>query len=174
MILLYNAQNHLVGSYKGFEDLCDYFRRLEYFKDHPPSAALSSQNSFPEGPWNFIYHPHKRLSALFGCLKEKDFNEQEHEAYGNDFDLIEIYTGSPNPRQIVLTPDIDILGIMRDWCFGYSYANNYVLLEVIGGGLDSERPEEHVFKGFGHQSFLDHDFCKTVGSMPHKFYRDDP
>lgn len=59
MILLYNAQNRPVGSYKSFEELCDYFRRLKYFKDHPPSPVLSSPNTYPVGSWNFIYHPQK-------------------------------------------------------------------------------------------------------------------
>ena len=117
------------------------------------------------------------MSALFGCLKEEALNEREQEAYENDFDLIEIYTGSPNPRQIVLTPDIDVPGIMRDWCFGYSYANNYVLFEIIRGDLDPERPEKHIPGDYGYQSFLqhDHEFLKDKRlMMPHKFNRDNP
>ena len=188
MIFLYNAQNRHVGAYKDFEGLCDYFRRMEYFKDHPPSPPPSTPSAVPEGYWNFICHPHRRLSAIFGCItglpgtgspwKEGSFTKQEHEAYGNGFDLIEIYTGGPNPRQIVLTPDIDVPGLMRDWCFGYSYAKSYVLLEAIRGCLDLENPWEHVPATCGYQSFLHHPFLDALErgrlTVPHKFSRDGP
>ena len=128
MILLYNFQkNRFVGTYKGFEEICDYFKRLEYFKIFGPSSS----NPLPEGFWNFVYHPHKRLSAFFKSLKGHVFNEVEQEAYGNDFDLIEIYRDDPVSQQIIVTPDIDVGGLMRDWCFGYARANNYVFLKSL-------------------------------------------
>ena len=134
MILLYSfRKNRFVGTYKDFEEICGYFKRLEYFKIFGPSSS----KPLPEGFWNFVYHPHKRLSAIFKSLKEDVFNEVEQEAYGNDFGLIEIYRDDPVSQQIIVTPDIDVGGLMRDCCFGYARANNYVFFEAIRGNLEN-------------------------------------
>lgn len=161
MIFLYDSQKYPVGSYRCFEEACDYFRRLEYFRD----LSLSAPDTFHQERWDFVYHSHKSFPAPFGCLKESTFNELEQEGYWKDFDLIEVYAGGPIPQQIMVTPDIDVMSLMRDWCLDYCYANNFVLFETIRGGLECDEPREFVPINYDHQSFSCRDSLQGLRQM---------
>lgn len=135
MIWLYNSKI-LVGSYKRFEDVCDYFMRLEHFKATERDSFYPG--SFSEEKWEFSYYSYDHLCAIFGGIKRNArLTKAEQEAYENELDLIEVCTGKPQTlQQIVLFPDVDITELERDWCFDYAHAKNFVLFELIEGNGD--------------------------------------
>jgi len=127
MIWLYNSGN-LAGSYKGFESVSDYFMRLEHFR--------ATENSVShEERWAFSCYRWEHLRGIFeGFEGYAPWTALEREAYGNGFDLIELCCGNPQGlQQVVLFPEVDVEGLARDWCFGYAWAKNFTLLELIDG-----------------------------------------
>ena len=133
MIWLFNSTNRVSSSYKNIEEVCDHFRRLEHMKPY------SEGESSGEGRWDFAYWPHKRLSALHEHLKDTHFSEAEREAYENELDLIEIFGGGTElADQYIVTPNLDVGGLMREWCFDYACAHGYTVLETFSSEL-SER-----------------------------------
>ena len=146
MIWLYNSKI-LVGSYKRFEDVCDYFMRLEHFKVLDRDSFYP--RSFSEEKWEFSYYSYDHLCAIFGGIKRNvQLTKAEQGAYENELDLIEVCTGDPQKlQQIILFPDVDVMELERDWCFDYAHAKNFVLFELIEGNGGSEMAEtcEHRF-----------------------------
>jgi len=136
MIWLYNSKS-FVGSYKRFEDVCDYFMRLEHFKaaDRPSSY----HGAFPEEKWEFSYYTHEHLCAIVeGMEQGAELTQGEWEAYENELDLIEVCAGDPQTfQQIILFPDVDVTELARDWSFDYAHAKNFVLFELIEGNAGS-------------------------------------
>ena len=125
MIWLFNSTNGVSGSYKTFEEVCDHFRRVEHLKPVPEGSSCD------EGQWDFVYWPHKRLSSLHEHLKDTHFSQAEREAYEGELDLIEVFDGrSEFADQYIVTPDLDVTGLMREWCFDYAYAHRYTVLET--------------------------------------------
>ena len=146
MIRLYNSKC-LVGSYKRFEDVCDYFMRLEHFKVLDRDSFYPG--SFSGEKWEFSYYSYEHLCAIVGGIEQDaELTKVEWEAYENELDLIEVCTGDPQTlQQIVLFPDVDVTELERDWCFDYAHAKNFVLFELIEGNVGSEMAEtcEHRF-----------------------------
>ena len=141
MIWLYNARK-LVGSYKRFEDVCDYFMRLEHFK-------TKNRHSFSEERWEFSYYSYEYLRANFGRLKRNVPSKMEREAYENKLDVIEVCTGDPQMlQQIVLFPDVDVEELAREWCFDYARAKDFSLFELIEGNAGSEMAEPYDYRLF--------------------------
>jgi hypothetical protein len=125
MIRLFNSKIKTCVSYKIFEEVCDHFRRIEHLK------APSEEALYEDGRWDFSYWSHKRLSVLNEHLEDTQFSQAEREAYERGLDLIEIFDGcSGLSDQYVVTPDLDITGLMREWCFGYACAHGYTILEI--------------------------------------------
>lgn len=140
MIWLYNSKS-LVGSYKRFEDVCDYFMRLEHFK--------SVGRSFSEERWEFSYYSYEYLRAIFGGIKKNVSSKTEREAYENELDLIEVCKGDPQfLRQIALFPDVDVEEVARDWCFDYARAKNFSLFELIEKNVSPEVVEPFDYRLF--------------------------
>ena len=130
MIWLFNSTNRVSSSYKTFEEVCDHFRRVEHLKPIPAGEAYSGDR------WDFVYWPHKRLSSLHEHLKDTHFSHLEREAYEGEFDLIEVFDGrSELADQYIVTPDLDVAGLMREWCFDYAYAHRYTVLETFAPEL---------------------------------------
>lgn len=139
MIWLYRSGSR-VGSYKRFEDVCDYFVRLERFKamdqgDYP--------GTFPER-WDFSYIPCTQLHRIVDSLKTNArLTGAEKKAYEDELDLLEVCAGEPQAlQQIVMFPDVDLEELARDWCFGYAHAKNFSLFEGIDGTGSEATPGE--------------------------------
>ena len=130
MIRMFNSKNGRVGSHKTFEEVCDHFRRVEHLKPSLEEIPCGTDR------WDFVYWPHKRLSSVHEHPNNFQFSQAEREAYENDLDLIEIFDGrSESADQYVVTPDLDIDSLMREWCFDYAYSHGYTILETLSGEL---------------------------------------
>lgn len=126
MIWLFNYTNRVSSSYKTFEEVCDHFRRVEHLKPIPAGEACGGDR------WDFVYWPHKRLSSLHEHLKDTHFSQAEREAYEGELDLIEIFDWrSELADQYIVTPELDVVSLMREWCYDYAYAHGYTILETF-------------------------------------------
>lgn len=132
MITLFNSRGNKVTTFKSFEEVMEYFNRKENLK---PKAPNSSKN---QEKWRFIYLPYRRFSAINDHGKSHD-HETEQEAYERQLDLVEVYSGDPQCyEEILVTPDLDLPDLIKNWCFLYAYAHKFVLLQTIYGCLDDE------------------------------------
>lgn len=128
MIWLYNAHNSHLQSFQNFEQLCDYFNRLEHLMSWPPLKFCNRQR------WKFYYHPFNRLSALRDHCENTTTIPSKTKIYDQEFDWVELCIGDPNSlEQILITSDNDLLTLMKDWCFGYAHAHGFRILEVVVG-----------------------------------------
>ncbi|MBM3632639.1 MAG: hypothetical protein FJX03_02885 [Alphaproteobacteria bacterium] len=134
MIQIFDEKHRRIGKFKSFNDVMDFFNSQENIKVLDPNSLRS------QGKWNFVYYSHRRLSALYEDQRIK-CTEIEHEACINHLDLIEIYTGDLTPQQLIVTTELDVAEVIKNWCFDYCYAMKYVLLETILGTLDEEGTE---------------------------------
>jgi hypothetical protein len=147
MIWLYNSKS-LVGSYKNFEDVCDYFMRLEHFKAANRGSFYSG--SFPEEKWEFSYYSHEHLCAIVGGIEQDaELTKVEWEAYENGIGLIEVCAGDPQMlQQIPLFPDVDVEELARDWSFDYAWDKNFSLFELV-----EENPGSGMSESYGDRLF---------------------
>ena len=134
MIQIFDERNRRISKFKSFDEVLDFFNDRENLKVLNPNSLCRQDK------WNLVYYSHRRLSALHedGQIK---CTEIVHEAYINHLDLIEIYAGNPTPLQMIVTAELDVAEVIKDWCFDYCYAMKYVLLEMISEMLDEHEPE---------------------------------
>ena len=131
MILIFDERHRRIGKFKSFDEVLDCFNNQENLK------VLDPNSCYGQDKWNFVYYSHRRLSALQEDRRIK-FTEIEHEAYINHLDLVEIYMGDLTPQQVIVTTELDVAELIKNWYFDYCYAMNYVLLETISGALDEQ------------------------------------
>ena len=135
MIWLFDSKTKFSSSYKTFEEVCDHFRRLQHLNH------FSEEGPCEEERWDFAYWSHKRLSSLHEHLKDTHLSQAEREAYEGELDLIEIFDGgSEFADQYVVTPNLDVSSLMREWCFDYAYAHGYTVLETFPTKLPDSPP----------------------------------
>ena len=134
MIQIFDERKCRIGKFKSFDEVLDFFNDRENLKVLNPNSLCRQDK------WNLVYYSHRRLSALHedGQIK---CTEIVHEAYINHLDLIEIYMGDLTPQQLIVTTELDVAEVIKNWCFDYCYAMKYVLLETISGTLDEEGTE---------------------------------
>jgi hypothetical protein len=130
MIYLYSDKKK-VNLFNSFEDLLEYFNRIE-------NSPIDNYNSYQaQQRWNFIYRPYRKPS---NDLRAGD--GMEIEEYVEEQALIEIFVGDPqNPYKIPVTPALDLIELMRDWCFDYGSAHGYCILELLNGINDLQKPQ---------------------------------
>ena len=143
MIWLLNTQRHRMSSYKTFEELCDYFNRLEDLKPfinaYEGYGQRGEEDNYPEFQkhWGFIYHFHHKLPGLLVHLEEVAYIQIIQEAYEKEIDLIEIFRGEGVSEWIMITPGLNGDKFMREWCLDYAYAHGFVILETISRNVGS-------------------------------------
>ena len=150
MIWIFNSTNRVSSSYRTFDEVCDHFRRVEHLKPLPAGEDCGGDR------WDFVYCPHKRLSSLHEHLKDTHFSYLEREAYENELDLIEVFDGrSELADQYVVTPDLDIGSLMREWCFDYAHYHGYTVLETFTPELfkPPSLTTQRASRGFSCESF---------------------
>lgn len=150
MIYLFNFKTKVSVTYKNFEEVCDHFRRIEYL------MPFNEEKAHNQIRWEFIYWTHKRLVSLYDHSKDKSFSLVEQEAYENGCDLIEVIHGySEHPKIYVVTPDLDPMILMREWCFDYAYSNGYTILETFPHKLPqtSFLASHHTSQGLDYRDF---------------------
>jgi hypothetical protein len=133
MISLFNAEGRKIGTFKSFEAVIEYFNRRECLKPASPNTIGNDEK------WGFVYYPHRRLCAL-NDHAHTHLTEIEQEAYEQKLDLIEIYAGDAHyPEQLLVTPNLDLPNLIKNWCFDYAYAQRLVLLQTFHGSLGAEQ-----------------------------------
>ena len=132
MIWLYGSHSSAKRSFKTFEELCDYFKRYEQL-----SCSYLDDSYTQTQKWDFIYHPHRRFSCLTGRLKDQ-LNAIEIEAYENELDLIDVYTGSSfYPEQYPVTANLNVEALMREWVLDYAFAHGFRVLQTFTNDSDN-------------------------------------
>lgn len=144
MIWLLNTQRHRMSSYNTFEELCDYFNRLEDLKPFINAHRGYGQrgeedDNCPEFQkhWGFIYHFHHKLPGLLVHLEEVAYIQIVQEAYEKEIDLIEIFRGEGVSEWIMISSAHNEDDFMREWCLDYAYAHGFVFLETISRDIGS-------------------------------------
>lgn len=83
--------------------------------------------------WRFTVYSHEELTKDFmtaSKVMEILVTKKEQEAYENNLELLEIYKGNPDEsNQIILTDDVNIDELMKDWCRDYCLSNGYRICE---------------------------------------------
>ena len=132
MIRLFDSQSRKLFSFTSFNDVMEYFNHIEKMRIIAPNSRYGHEK------WSFIYYPHRRLSAV-NEQGSAHCSEIEFEAYERRLDLIEVYSGYLEvPDQYIVTPDLDVDDLIKNWCFDYAYAHDCVLLQTIYGSFDKE------------------------------------
>lgn len=130
MIYLYSNKQR-VKAFKNFDYL------LEYINLHENSPLVDCNSYHDQQKWKFIYHLYRKLSNQCETMSHPALTGRELEAFEQQLDLIEIYSGdSQSIEQIIVTPDLDVAGLIKNWCFNYCYAKGLVLLEIFPGTFD--------------------------------------
>ena len=124
MIEIFNEINEKVGSFQSYNGLFKYIRERE-----KETLIRTGQTD-----WRFTIHGHERLSCLYWrAIKALDtlFTEKEMEAFNNELNLLEMCMGDyDNPTQIILTPDINVKEIRKNWCRDYCLEHGYIFSET--------------------------------------------
>jgi hypothetical protein len=160
MIYLYSNKQR-VKEFKNFDYLLEYINLLE-------NSPLDDYNSYYEHQkWKFIYHPYRKLSNHCEPIANQAFTAPELEAFEQQLDLIEIYSGdSQSIEQIVVTPDLDVAGLIKNWCFHYCYAKGLVLLEIFPGTFDSEQSGMNTEEYFLEDTFKQDKIIPVAHNSP--------
>jgi len=132
MIWLYGSHSPAFKrSFKTFEELCDYFRRYEQL-----SCSYLDDSYTQAQKWDFVYHPHRRFTGLSERLRDR-LNTTEVEAYENELDLIDVYTGSSlYPEQYPVTANLNVEALMREWVLDYAFAHGFTVLQTFSNDVD--------------------------------------
>jgi hypothetical protein len=78
--------------------------------------------------WSFTVYSPKRVSSFRTAAK--DAPDAVHEAYEENLPLIEICTGDfHNPLYIVVTPNVDMDFLKRQWCIDYCTFHHLLVRE---------------------------------------------
>jgi uncharacterized protein YabN with tetrapyrrole methylase and pyrophosphatase domain len=146
-----------MSPYKTFEEVCDYFNRLEDFKllvdpyegcgligDQAERDDIVESDDHPilQQQWGFIYHSHHKLLALLERLEEISFIQIVQEAYEEEFEMVEIFRGEAISEWIVIMPGLDENDVMRKWCLNYAFAHGFTILETFSEDVVSGAPKE--------------------------------
>jgi hypothetical protein len=124
MIEIFNESNEKLWSFKSYNSLFKHIKETENQK-----LLETGQED-----WKFIVHPHERLSVLYWrTVKAIEIllTPREQEAYEIGLNVLEICKGDcNNPSQIILTPDINVKEIKKNWCRDYCIDNGYIFSET--------------------------------------------
>ena len=123
--------NEVKGSTESFES---YDALLRHIKEIEKQKQLETRMENDREFWNFIIHSNQRLSSVYWrAIKATSIllTEKEQDAYENGLNLLEMCKGDQdNPTQIILTPDINLKEITKNWCRDYCLNHGYIILGI--------------------------------------------
>ena len=123
--------NEIKGSTESFES---YDALLRHIKEIEKQKQLETRMENDREFWNFIIHSNQRLSSVYWrAIKATSIllTEKEQDAYENGLNLLEMCKGDQdNPTQIILTPDINLKEITKNWCRDYCLNHGYIILGI--------------------------------------------
>jgi hypothetical protein len=99
------------------------------------AKLLEDSPEFGNTFWSFTHYTPQRVALLFINSKKGTCSPVLTQAYEKNLGLIEICTGSfEKPVEVVVTPDVNINKLKKEWCLDYCQAHNY---EVVDTGVQS-------------------------------------
>jgi hypothetical protein len=124
MIDIFNNDNGHIESFQSYDGLLKYIKEIEKEKFIETGKR----------GWDFTIHSRKTLASFYWyAIKALDIllTEKEQEAYENGLNLLEMCRGDENNLvQVILTPNVNIREIMKDWCLEYCSSNGFTLIET--------------------------------------------
>lgn len=109
-----------------YNDVCEYLNRIERRKASETGENVS---------WCFLRRRYETLAIFYyrtPPLKKDFFTQKEKEAVEKETGLIEIMKGSPESLvQVLLTPNIDLEPLRKDWCQEYCKEHDMKICELV-------------------------------------------
>jgi hypothetical protein len=122
MIDIFNEGKGNMESFQSYDALLKHIKAIEKRK-----FVETGQED-----WIFTIHSHERLAGFYwNAVKAISIllTEKEQDAYENGLNLLEMCKGDQNNSiQIILTPDIDVNEIIKNWCRDYCLNHGYIFL----------------------------------------------
>lgn len=129
MIWIFRADKASACSCEDDDDFFQYIQEVEnlkLFEDHP---------NFGETNWSFILFTPQQASSLYSNKKTSDTQESNKKKFG----FIQICQGDyQNPLEVLLTPELDIGALKKQWCLDYCKVHGYVVMESYSKTKKSE------------------------------------
>ena len=114
-------------------------RKKEYFISYDELIkhieVIEKDNFVVEGKeiWSLSFYSHKTLELFFWqTVRAIDvlLTEKQQKAYEKKLSLLEVCKGHKDEAvQIILTPDVNVDKIKKNWCKDYCLSHGYVLKE---------------------------------------------
>ncbi len=126
MIWFFKLDRAIAGSCKNYDNLLTYItdkEKRKLIESHPELEPL------PEQPWSFTFFTPQQVSALYDTGQPL-LTAMIKEAHEKKLGFIEIRQGNPQELiEILVTSEVDIEAIKKQWCFDYCKAHNYLIVE---------------------------------------------
>jgi len=124
MIWIFKSDRASAGFCENYEDLFQYIREKENLK------PLEGQ---PMGrPWSFTLFTPQQVSTIYLNMKRSRPTETLKETHLKELGLLEIYRGDLQKcKEVLVTPDVDIEALKKEWCLEYCDAHGYIVTEII-------------------------------------------
>lgn len=131
MIWIFKSDRASAISCEDYEDLFQYIREKENLKQ------LEGQRMFGH-PWSFTMFTPQQVSNIYLNMKHSQSTEIFKEAHLNELGFLEIYRGDLHKcMEILVTPDVDIEGLKKEWCLEYCNAHGYIVMGNISSPPNS-------------------------------------
>jgi len=125
MIWIFKSDRASAGFCENYEDLFQYIREKENLK------PLEGQPMFGHS-WSFTLFTPQQVSTIYLNMKQSQPTEIFKEAHLKELGLLEIYRGDPQKcMKVLVTPDVDIEALKKEWCLEYCNAHGYIITENV-------------------------------------------
>ena len=144
--MLHILDEHLaqIASFKTYGEFIDFIHKSQiYHLKH-----INTNNSTFVGGlgvvdtrWLFFYYKHSELAAIYSSINQPPIREIERQAFEQGLDLIEIHRGDDlNSLQIVVTRDLDIESLKKEWCEAFCKKHGYSIVATLHNENSSGTP----------------------------------
>jgi hypothetical protein len=122
MIEIFNAKDEKLGEFKNYRQLFWSINMIERLK------LLKGKYPYGQSSWCFLHRPYEKLSMVYHHMIGKSPTPIEKQAHEKQLGIIDIYQGSYDSfTQILVTSDLDIDGLRKNWCRAYCKAKGYII-----------------------------------------------
>ena len=122
MIEIFNSKDEKLGEFKNYRQLFWSINKIERLK------LLKGKYQYGQSNWCFLHRPYEKLSMVYHHMIEKPPTPIERQAYEKQLGIIDIYQGSYDSfTQVLVTSDLDIDGLRKNWCRAYCKAQGYIV-----------------------------------------------
>ena len=108
-----------------YRELCrhiTYEENEKLFEDHP---------QFGQTMWSFLYISPQQVTDLVPTMKKKCDEKIFLEAHLQGLGVVEACEGNlDHIRQILVTPDVNVEALRKEWCKKYCKVHGYGLFEI--------------------------------------------